>query len=101
MLAGLASGLLNPKNALFYASLFAVLHAQATPAGIQGLYAAWMVAAVLGWDLLIGHMAGHPQLIRRFGHGLRHIERLAGVLLILLALGIVAARLGPTLLAPS
>ncbi|GEK71987.1 MULTISPECIES: LysE family translocator [Halomonas] len=99
LLAGLASGLLNPKNALFYASLFAVLHARDTPAGLQGLYAAWMIAAVLGWDLLVGHLAGHPRLIRRFGHGLRHIERLAGALLILLGLGIVATRLDPGLLA--
>ncbi|MCK2184114.1 LysE family translocator [Halomonas getboli] len=98
LLAGLASGLLNPKNALFYASLFAVLHARDTPAGLQGLYAAWMIAAVLGWDLLVGHLAGHPGLIRRFGHGLRHIERLAGALLILLGLGIVITRLAPGLL---
>ncbi len=98
LLAGLASGLLNPKNALFYASLFAVLHARDTPAGLQGLYAAWMIAAVLGWDLLVGHLAGHPGLIRRFGHGLRHIERLAGALLILLGLGIVVTRLDPGLL---
>lgn len=93
LLAGLASGLLNPKNGLFYASLFAVLHAQATPGNLQGLYALWMVGVVLGWDLLIAYMASHPKLIRRFGHGLRHIERLAGALLILLAFGIVAARL--------
>ncbi|PSJ22414.1 lysine transporter LysE [Halomonas sp. ND22Bw] len=98
LLAGLASGLLNPKNALFYASLFAVLHARDTPAGLQGLYAAWMIAAVLGWDLLVGHLAGHPGLIRRFGHGLRHIERLAGALLILLGLGVVLTRLDPGLL---
>lgn len=99
LLAGLASGLLNPKNALFYASLFAVLHARSTPAGVQSLYALWMIAVVLGWDLLVGHLAGHPVLIRRFGHGLRHIERLAGALLILLGLGIIAARLDPGLLA--
>ncbi|MCK0746793.1 LysE family translocator [Chromohalobacter nigrandesensis] len=99
LLAGLASGLLNPKNALFYASLFAVLHARSTPVGIQSLYALWMIAAVLGWDLLVGHVAGHPRLIRRFGHGLRHIERLAGTLLILLGLGIVTSRLDPGLLA--
>ncbi|WP_280564574.1 MULTISPECIES: LysE family translocator [unclassified Chromohalobacter] len=99
LLAGLASGLLNPKNALFYASLFAVLHARSTPVGVQSLYALWMIAVVLGWDLLVGHLAGHPGLIRRFGHSLRHIERLAGALLILLGLGIVTARLDPGLLA--
>ncbi|WP_129142126.1 LysE family translocator [Modicisalibacter coralii] len=90
--AGLASGLLNPKNALFYASLFALLNARDTPPTIQGLYAVWMVGVVLGWDLLVARMAGHPRLIQRLGRGLKTIERLAGLALLLLALGIVASQ---------
>ncbi|GAB2788719.1 LysE family translocator [Halomonas shantousis] len=92
LLAGLASGLLNPKNGLFYASLFAVLNARATSPAIQGLYALWMVGVVLGWDLLVARMAGHPRLIRHLGRSLKTIERLAGIILLLLALGIVVSR---------
>lgn len=93
LLAGLASGLLNPKNGLFYASLFAALGARATPFAIQGLYAAWMIAVVLGWDLLVVRLASRPALMHRFGRGLRHIERLAGIALLLLALGLAASLL--------
>lgn len=84
LFAGLASGLLNPKNALFYASLFSLLQTKATPIGTQTLYALWMVAIVLAWDLLVGHLAGHSWLRQRFGHWLTTIERMAGAVLILL-----------------
>ncbi|MFC6635251.1 LysE family translocator [Microbulbifer taiwanensis] len=91
--AGLASGLLNPKNGLFYASLFAVLNSQGTPESVQGLYALWMVGVVLGWDLLVVWLASQQALMRRFGNKLAHIERLAGVLLVLLAFGVIASQL--------
>tara|TARA_R110001599_G_scaffold229420_3_gene428607 strand:+ start:530 stop:1156 length:627 start_codon:yes stop_codon:yes gene_type:complete len=91
LLAGLTSGLLNPKNALFYASLFAVLNSQATPWAIQGLYGLWMIGLVLGWDLLVMWLASQPHLMRRFEHYLPNIERLAGALLILMAIGLLSA----------
>lgn len=93
LLAGLASALLNPKNGLFYASLFAVLNSQATPCTIQGLYGLWMIGLVLGWDLLVMWLASQPRLMRRFEHYLPNIERLAGVLLILMAIGVLSSLL--------
>lgn len=86
---GLTSGLLNPKNALFYASLFALLG----PAG-QGarlLYGAWMFSAVLAWDLAVAAAIGHPRVVARFTRQVPRIERATGAVLLLLAAGVATA----------
>jgi len=88
---GLASGLLNPKNALFYASLFSLL--AATPKEIQLFYAVWMFCAVLAWDLLIAIAIGHPAVLLRFSRHTGVLERTTGGVLILLAVGVAAAAL--------
>ncbi|WP_161786858.1 LysE family transporter [Cupriavidus sp. SK-4] len=58
--SGFLSAVLNPKNGLFYASLFSVLAASRTPPAVQLAYGAWMFAVVLGWDLLVAYGIGHP-----------------------------------------
>ena len=86
---GLASGLLNPKNALFYASLFSLL--SQTPRHVQALYGVWMVCAVLGWDLLVAVTAGHHRVVERFARHLPRIERATGAVLLLIALGVAGS----------
>ncbi len=83
---GLASGLLNPKNALFYASLFTLLGG--TPSRIQAMYGLWMVCAVLGWDLLVAATAGHRAVVERFARHLQRIERATGAALLAIAVGV-------------
>lgn len=83
---GLASGLLNPKNALFYAGLFAVV-GNASP-GLRMAYGAWMAGAVLAWDLSVAAAAGHPAVVARFLHQVPRIERVTGALLLALAAGV-------------
>lgn len=83
---GFISALLNPKNALFYASLFSLL--TETDRAVQALYGVWMVCAVLGWDLLIAVSAGHRVVVERFARHLGWIERTTGVLLLLIAAGV-------------
>lgn len=78
---GFISALLNPKNALFYGSLFSLL--TETDRSVQALYGVWMVCAVLGWDLLIAVSAGHRVVVERFARHLGRIERTTGVLLLL------------------
>lgn len=80
---GFASGILNPKNALFYASLASLVAASA--AWLKVLYGAWMFTAVLAWDLLVALAIGNRQVLRRFGLALPWLERASGVLLIVLA----------------
>lgn len=83
---GLTSGLLNPKNALFYASLFTLL--AGTAREVQALYGLWMVSVVLSWDLLVAGAAGHPSVVRSFALHLRWIERGTGGVLLAIAAGI-------------
>lgn len=87
--AGLGSALLNPKNALFYASLAAMLTGWlATSLGRIGL-ASWLVLVVLGWDLLVAHAMGAQRLRNRFARALPWLERSCALVMLLLAGGIV------------
>ncbi len=88
---GAVSALLNPKNALFYASLAAMLSGPDNTAGTRLFYAVWMFAVVLGWDLLMAGMVGRAAAMDRFTAALPWIERLSGVLLIILALAVLGA----------
>lgn len=89
---GLLSGLLNPKNSLFYASLFSLGFGPSTPMAVQLAYGTWMFAVVLLWDLGIARAAGHPPVVRRFMAHVRKVERATGVILLSLAAGIVWSR---------
>ena len=89
---GFLSGILNPKNSLFYASLFSLGFGRETPFDVQLAYGAWMFAVVLLWDLGIARAVGHPPIVRRFMAHIRKIERATGVVLLGLAAGIVGAR---------
>ena len=87
---GFASAILNPKNALFYASLFALLAARDAPFGAQIVYGVWMFAAVFGWDLLVAMGIGHPSVVVRFTRHSAAIERVTGVVLIAIAASVLA-----------
>lgn len=88
---GMASALLNPKNALFYASLASLLGAAHASTGAKAFYGLWMFGVVLLWDLLVAAWIGHPAVLQRFGRALPWLERLAGAMLVLLALVVVLA----------
>lgn len=84
---GFASGILNPKNALFYASLASMVAGSA--ALVKLAYGSWMFSAVLLWDLLVAMAIGNRRVLRRFGLALPWLERASGVLLMLLAIGVL------------
>ena len=90
---GFLSGILNPKNALFYASLAAMLTGPHASPGWKTFYGSWMFSVVLLWDLLIAILIGNPAVLRRFARALPWLERVSGIVLILLALGVVAVLL--------
>ena len=89
---GFLSGILNPKNSLFYASLFSLGFERGTSFGVQLGYGVWMFSAVLLWDLCIARAAGHPPIVRRFMAHVRKVERVTGIVLLGIAAGIVGAR---------
>lgn len=80
---GFASGLLNPKNALFYASLASMVASSSVAWKL--VYASWMFAIVLLWDLLVALVIGNRRLLRRFTQALPWLERACGAMLIVLA----------------
>jgi len=78
---GFLSAVLNPKNGLFYASLFAVLAGRSTPLATQAAYGVWMFAAVLLWDIAVAAAVRHPAVMGRFVRSVRTVERATGVVL--------------------
>ena len=89
---GFLSGILNPKNSLFYASLFSLGFERETTLGVQTAYGVWMFSVVLLWDLCIARAAGHPPVVRRFMVHVRKVERVTGAVLLSVAAGIVWSR---------
>ena len=84
---GFASGLLNPKNALFYVSLAAGL-ATADAVSLE-LYGAWMFAVVLLWDLFLAIALGSERALAKLSRFLPWMTKVAGGSLVLLGLGMV------------
>lgn len=84
---GFASGLLNPKNALFYVSLAAGL-ATADAVSLE-LYGAWMFAVVLLWDLFLAIALGSERALAKLSRFLPWMTKVAGGFLVLLGLGMV------------
>ena len=89
---GFLSGILNPKNALFYASLVTMLtEPYAISVGWKVFYGGWMFSVVALWDVLVAVMIGHHTVLQRFARLQPWLERVSGVMLILLALAVLAA----------
>ena len=94
LMMGFVSAILNPKNALFYVSLAAVLASRQTSTGAMVAYGAWMVCAVLAWDMAVALAIGSAALRQRFARALPLLERLSGVMLIVLAVGLLVQAAG-------
>jgi threonine/homoserine/homoserine lactone efflux protein len=87
---GIASGLLNPKNALFYVSLGAAVRA-AAPLTLV-LYGTWMFAIVLVWDVFVAVVLGSRRALARMDRILPWLTRLSGGFLVLFGGGMIVAR---------
>lgn len=96
LVTGFLSAVLNPKNALFYASLFSVLAGTRTPLAAQLGYGAWMFAMVFAWDMLVAWGVRHPLVRTRFARSVRGVERATGVVLWGIALVVAASALNAT-----
>ena len=81
---GFLSAILNPKNAIFYLSLFAVIVDKKTPHGIQAMYGLWMFCAVLCWDILIVWTIGNESVKRYLNSYTHWMEKGSGVVLFIL-----------------
>lgn len=90
-IAGFLSGLLNPKNALFYFSLLSVATPLGTPVALRVFYGVWMVSVVFGWDALLALGLGNGVVRRFLLRQVALIEKALGCVFLAIAGGILAA----------
>ncbi|MHA2937611.1 LysE family translocator [Vibrio sp. RC27] len=88
LLLGLYSALLNPKNALFYMSLMAVILGNEVSVVQQASCGVWMFFAVLVWDLVIASIIGQSRVQNWLYSAIHIIEKGAGIILILFGLAL-------------
>ncbi len=76
LVLGLMSGLLNPKNALFYASLAAAI--SANPPVVLAGYGVWMFTVVLVWDVFVAVLLGSAGAMVGMQRALPWVTKIAG-----------------------
>lgn len=78
---GFMSGFLNPKNAIFYLSLFTVMVSPQTSLGVRALYALWMTSFVLFWDMGVAWLLGQDRVKEKLARYIFGIEKFSGAML--------------------
>jgi threonine/homoserine/homoserine lactone efflux protein len=86
---GFLSGILNPKNALFYVSLASMVSSVPISGAWKITYGVWMFGVVLLWDILVAVAIGNRLVLHRFARALPWLERVSGGVLILLAVVVI------------
>ena len=80
-LIGFISAILNPKNAIFYLSLFTVMVADQTGFVTRCFYALWMTTVVFVWDVLVAIIIGQGRIKAWFSRCVFLVEKISGVML--------------------
>jgi threonine/homoserine/homoserine lactone efflux protein len=80
---GFMSAILNPKNAIFYLSLFTVMVSDQTEFFTRCLYALWMMSVVFFWDYCVVMAIGRDRVKQRLGSSIYYIEKVSGAALAL------------------
>ncbi len=78
---GFLSAIVNPKNAVFYLSLFTVMVSVKTSLVVRFLYALWMVGIVFVWDMGVALAFGNARVKKILRQWVFRIEKVSGVLL--------------------
>lgn len=78
---GFLSGILNPKNAIFYLAIFSTMVSPETTVTLRILYGLWMVSIVFFWDAAVAVFVGNSMVKDKLGRALYYIEKLSGVVL--------------------
>ncbi|MHA1152525.1 MAG: LysE family transporter [Alphaproteobacteria bacterium] len=77
-LSGLLANLGNPKTAVFFLSVLALLAAPDTPAWVHLATGTGMVAISIGWYSLVAVALSHPRVGRAYGRLRRWIDAVIG-----------------------
>ncbi len=78
---GFISGILNPKNLLFYLSLFTVILTEEVGMVFKICLGVWMTALVFAWDIFIIYVLSMPKVRRQFASYSYYIDKVTGVIL--------------------
>jgi threonine/homoserine/homoserine lactone efflux protein len=85
-MVGFFSAILNPKNIIFYLSLFTVMVAAETDLTSRCLYAIWMTLVVFLWDAVLVLTIGQTRVRERLGRSIFWLEKASGLMLTCLGL---------------
>lgn len=83
---GYMSAILNPKNAIFYLSLFTVLVSPQTQMETRLFYALWMTSVVFLWDGFVVAAVGQKKIKNWLGRSTYYLEKFAGLMLTIFGL---------------
>lgn len=81
---GFLSAILNPKNSIFYFTMFSISIKDSTPFYIQSFYASWMFLAVLFWDIFIVYLVTNSKsriFLEKYSN---FIEKISGIILFII-----------------
>lgn len=90
---GFMSGILNPKNLLFYLSLFTVVLTSDVSFAFKLGLAVWMTLVVFLWDVAIIYFLSTNQVCQKFSKAAYYIDKFTGALLGIMGLAIVRSAL--------
>lgn len=85
-MTGFMSAALNPKNPIFYMSLYSLFISPDTGAGIQVLYGLWMFFAVFMWDSFVAFSIGSAKIRNMLNAYTFRIEQMSGAIIIILGI---------------
>lgn len=90
---GLLTNVLNPKAILFFVALFTAVVSGPVSTQLKVVLGAWIPLATFGWFAFVALMLGNASARRRL-RGVAHwIDRAMGVVLLLLAVGMLVSLL--------
>lgn len=86
---GFLSAILNPKNSIFYFTMFSISMQNDTPFYIQSFYAIWMFLAVLLWDIFVVYLVTNNKsriFLEKYSN---FIEKISGIILFVIGISII------------
>jgi threonine/homoserine/homoserine lactone efflux protein len=89
MLTGFISGISNPKNILFYLSLFSVVLTNEVSLLYRILLGLWMTLLVFAWDTFIIYVLSQNRIKSIFSRVAFYIDKIAGTILGLIGLKLI------------
>lgn len=92
-MTGFMSGILNPKNLLFYLSLFTVVLTNEISLTFKILLGTWMTLIVFLWDMAIIYFLSSEKVRRKFTRVAYYIDKFTGAILGFIGFSIVKSAL--------